>query len=152
MAQVTDPKKAFQFNIFAAGLNPYAAQDVNIPDFDIEVVEHGDTDHDVKTAGRIKYGNVTVTKLRPIGIGDSWVWAWIERIRNSTTGGGQLARQYKQNISIVQLSYDNITITDEWKCEGAWPTRVNGLALSRTKSENSMETVELAIDRARKTI
>jgi phage tail-like protein len=151
MAQVTDPKKAFQFNIFAAGLNPYAAQSVDIPDFDIDIIEHGDTDHDVKTAGRIKYGNVKIEKLRPIGLADGWVWDWIQSIRNVDTGGGQLAREYKRNISIVQLSYDNITITDEWVCEGAWPSKLNGLNLSRVKSENSMETVELSIDRCRKT-
>lgn len=151
MAQVTDPKKSFQFNIFAAGLNPYAAQNVDIPDYDIDVVEHGDTDHDIKTAGRIKYGNVKIEKLRPIGTSDSWVWDWIQSIRNVTTGGGLLASQYKRNISIVQLSYDNITITDEWRCKGAWPSKVNGLSLSRTKSENSMETVELSVDQVVKT-
>lgn len=151
MAQISDPKKSFQFTIFAAGLNPYAAQTVDIPDFDIDIVEHGDTDHDVKTAGRIKYGNAKIEKLRPMGTGDNWVWQWINQIRNQVTGGGALPSQYKRSLSIAQLGYDNITVVDEWRLLGAWPCKINGLSLARAKSENSMETIELAVDQAIKT-
>ena len=150
MAQIENPKKSFQFGIIAAGLNPYSVQEADIPDFEIEQVEHGDLDHDIKTAGRIKFSNFKLTKLRPIGTGDNWIWTWITNIRNSFTGGGQLASQYKRTIDIVQYAYDNITITDDWKMIGTWPTKVNGISLSRTKSENTMEEIEFSVDQVRK--
>lgn len=150
MAQIANPKKAFNFGIIAAGLNPYAAQDVNIPDYEIDVVTHGDTNHDIKTAGKMNFGNVTITKLRPMGLGDNWVWSWIQTIQNVYTGGGLLASQYKRDIDIVQYGYDNLTVTDRWEIDGAWPVRVNNMNLSRVSSENSMETVELSVDRSQK--
>lgn len=147
MAQIANPKKAFNFNIFAAGLNPYAAQKVSIPDFEIEVVEHGDTNHDIKTAGKIKYGAITVEKLRPIGQGDNWIWHWIQSIQNVLSGGGLLPLQYKRTIDIVQYSTDNQTVTDLWECQGVWPSKVNGMELSRMSSDNILEVVELQVDR-----
>lgn len=150
MAQIRNPKKAFNFGIIAAGLNPYLAQDVNIPDYEIDSVEHGDTNYNVKTAGKMNFGNVTITKLRAMGVADNWVWQWIQTIQNVYTGVGLLASQYKRDIDIVQYGYDNITVTDRWEIEGAWPVRVNNMNLSRVNSENSMETVELSVDRSRK--
>ena len=152
MAQIEDPKKGFQFGIIAAGLNPYAVQEANVPDIELEQVEHGDLAHDIKTAGRAKYGNIELSKLRPLGIGDNWIWRWILDIRNTLTGGGQLASRYKRNLDIVQYAYDNRTITDLWECEGAWPCKVNGIELSRTKSDNVMEKIELSVDRYSKPI
>lgn len=150
MAQIENPKKAFNFNVIAAGLNPYEVQEVNIPDVEFDEVEHGDVASIVKTAGLARYGNVTLTKLRPIGTGSNWVWQWIQSIRNVRTGGGLLPSQYKRNLDIVQLAYDARTVTDRWEIRGAWPVRVNNMNLSRTTSENSMETVELAVDSSEK--
>ena len=100
----------------------------------------------------VKYGNIELTKLRPLGIGDNWIWTWILSIRNTITGGGLLASRYKRNLDIVQYGYDNITITDLWACEGTWPCKLNGIELSRTKSDNVMEKVELSVDRYTKVI
>lgn len=150
MAQIANPKKAFNFGIIAAGLNPYSAQEVNVPDYELDVVEHGDTNHKIKTAGMMNFGNVTITKLRPMGQADNWIWTWIQLIQNVYTGGGALASVYKRDLDIVQYGYDNLTVTDRWEIEGAWPVRINNMALSRTTSENSMETVELSVDRSRK--
>lgn len=150
MAQIANPKKAFNFGIIAAGLNSYAVQQANIPDVEIDQVEHGDTNYKVKTAGLVTYGNVTLTKLRPIGIGDNWVWPWIQSIQNVYTGSGQLPSIYKRDIDIVQYSYDNVTVTDRWELEGAWPQKVNNMNLDRATSENSMESIELSVDRMQK--
>lgn len=151
MSQINNPKKAFNFGIYAPGLNPYTVQTANIPDFEVETVEHGDTNYRVKTAGMMVFGNITLEKLRPLNLGDNWVWNWIRDVQNVETGGGQIAEIYKRNIDIVQYSYDNVTVTDRWNCWGVFPVRINNMSLSRTQSENSMETIELSVDRVVKT-
>lgn len=150
MAKINNPKKQFNFNVIAPGLNPYAVQTVNIPDFEIEQVEHGDVNYAVKTPGRASFGNITLEKLRPLDFSDNWIWQWIEDTQNTYTGGGGVPDRIKRNLTIVQLANDNVTVTDQWEVEGAWPTRVNGLNLSRVTSDNSMETIELSVDRVRK--
>lgn len=151
MAQIRNPKKAFQFNIFAAGLNPYAAQEVNIPDHEFEEVTHGDLGRRITTAGLLVFGAITITKIKPINEADNWVWQWIQEIRNRV-GGGLVPELYKRDLTIVQYSYDNVTVTDRWEVEGAFPLRVNGMNLNRAESENTMETVELSIDWVDKTL
>ena len=58
MAQVSNPRKEFNFTIqiAPAPINPFLAQKVEIPEITIDQTEHGDTNHDIKTAGRIKFG------------------------------------------------------------------------------------------------
>lgn len=146
MAEVDDPKKVFNFGVIAPGLNPYSVQECDLPDFDLDIVEHGESNHMVGTAGMIKFGDMTLTKLRPVSGGDNWIWDWIQSIQNVITGGGSLPQQYKRNFNVVQYSYDNITITDNWGCNGAIPKKLNGLKLSKTKSENSLEEITFHLD------
>lgn len=152
MAKINNPKKQFNFGIIAPGLNPYAVQTANIPDYEIEQVEHGDTNYTVKTPGRISFGNITLEKLRPLDFADNWIWDWVEMTQNAYNGVGGVPALIKRNITIVQYATDGITVTDQWLVEGAWPTRINNMALSRVTSENSMETIELSVDRVRKVI
>src|SRR6478736_7864227 len=117
MAQIEDPKKVFQFGFLAAGLNPFEVQKVDIPDFEIEVVEHGDTNYDVKTGGRIKFGDVTLEKLRPMSGGrgrTNWIWDWIQSIVDTDFGSIGNSFFYKRNNDIVQYNYDGLSITDRW--------------------------------------
>lgn len=151
MAEIDDPKKVFNFGVIAPGLNPYAVQECDLPDFDLDVVEHGQSNHMIGTAGLIKFGDVTLNKLRPISKADNWIWDWIQSIQDVDSGGGDLPQNYKRNIDIVQYSYDNITITDRWELKGCFPKKINGIKLSRVKSENAMEDVTLHVDTCRKT-
>lgn len=153
MAQIEDPKKAFQFGYLAPGLNPYAVQQADIPDFDVEITEHGDLNYDVKTGGKMKFGDITLNNLRPVsaGIGSNWVWDWIQSIVNVADGSIGNPIAYKQSHDIVQYDYDNITVTDRWRCFGVFPKKINGQKLDRTKSENSMENITLSVDRVIKT-
>lgn len=146
MAEIDDPKKVFNFGVIAPGLNPYSVQECDLPDMDMDVVEHGESNHLIKTAGLIKFGDLTLNKLRPISKADNWVWTWIQGIQNIITGGGQLPIFYKRNLNVVQYSYDDITITDNWSIRGCFVKKINGLKLSRVKSENSMENITLSVD------
>jgi phage tail-like protein len=152
MAEIDDPKKSFNFGIIAAGLNPYTVQECNLPDFDLDIVEHGQDNHMIKTAGMIKFGDVTVNKLRPVTLEDNWIWDWIQGIQDAIFGGGQLPQDYKRDFDIVQYSYDNITITDRWEISGSFPKKINGLKLGRMKSENSLEEILLSVDTCYKTL
>lgn len=147
MARINNPKKQFNFEVYAAGLNSYAVQTVNIPGAEIEQVEHGDTNYSVKTPGRISYENITLEKLRPMDHADNWIHDWINQVADPILGSNGLPSEVKRNITIVQLAADNVTVTDQWEIEGAWPVRVNNMNLSRVSSDNAMETIELSVDR-----
>ena len=62
MAQIKNPRKVFNFSfqIMPLPIDPFLAQKVTIPEVSADVVEHGDTNHDIKTAGRVKYGNIMI--------------------------------------------------------------------------------------------
>ena len=76
MAHIANPKKNFNFTIRIAGLNEWLAQKVTVPDHEVEQVSHGGTNHDVKTAGRLKFGNIMLEKLSPANGSDSFIWTW----------------------------------------------------------------------------
>jgi len=147
MAQIEDPKKAFQFGYLAPGLNPYMVQKADIPDYDIEISEHGDTNYDVKTAGRIKFGNITLENLRAQSQDDNWVWRWIQSIVDPISGSIGNPLDYKRSHDIVQYDYDGLTVTDRWRLLGVFPIKINGQKLDRTKSENAMDSITLSVDR-----
>lgn len=146
MAEYDNPQKSFTFGVIAPGLNPYAVQQCDLADTDFDEVTHGQDNHDIKTAGKIKFGDVTINKLRPMVETDNWIWAWVQLIQNAQLGGGALPSIYKRNIRIVQYSADGVTITDAWDLQGAWPKKINGFKLDKTKSENVMEEITFAID------
>lgn len=148
MAQITDPKKSFQFNVLAAGLNPYAVQRCNLPDLELEVIEHGDIVSDVKTAGKVKIGIITMEKLMPLNGNVNWIWNWIQGIQNQLLSTGQISGIYKRNLNVVQYAPDMVTITDDWQCQGVWPSKINGLDLTRAgTAENVLEVIEFQVDK-----
>jgi phage tail-like protein len=149
-ANIENPRKQFNFTLSVPGLNPFLAQDVDIPGIEIDVVNHGDTNHDIKTGGRKKIEPIKIKKLIPAEIGDTWLFDWINRVQNEFTGGGQLPSQYKTNIIITEFSNDNQTILNRWVAEGCWPNKLSAQQLRRMASENSMEDFELQVDKITK--
>lgn len=152
MAKVSDPKKHFNFTIRVAGLNEWLVQKLTIPDHEIDVVEHGDTNFIVKTGGIIKFGNVMVEKISPATFPDNFIWTWIRQVQDALIGGGQLPSVYKRTGDAIHFSNDNITPTDIWTLEGLWPCKINGIELARATSENTIESIEFCVDRVIKTL
>lgn len=150
MAIIENPRKQFNFSIFAPGLNPFLAQKVTIPDIETDVVTHGDTNYLVKTGGIQKVGNLVIEKIAQATGPDSWVWAWIFQVQDTFIGGGLLPIIYKKTIEIQHFSVDGITVIDRWVCYGCYPSKVNGIELSRVDSNNTMENCEFQVDRVRK--
>lgn len=146
MAQIANPRKGFNFSISTPGLNPFLAQEVDVPDHDIDIVEHGDTNFLVKTGGIKKYSAVKVSKISSATAADNWVWNWLFEIQDEFTGGGDLPSNYKRTITIEQFSNDNQTVINTWVLYGCWPSKVNGVKFRRKESDNTMEEIEFCVD------
>lgn len=145
-AKVPNPRKQFLFTIFMPGLDPFLAQEVKQPDDEFDVAEHGDVGHDIKTAGKRKLSNLSVTKILPSTTLDTYMRNWRNRIRNFITGGGELPSTYKTAIIIEEYSADGITVLERHVYGGCWPQKVNGRDFSRKGSDNTVETLEFSVD------
>lgn len=150
MANIANPRKQFQFSIYAPGLNPFLAQKVTIPEESFDVTEHGDTNYDVKTAGRKKIGKINIEKISTAIGPDNWIDDWMNEVGNEFLGGGFLPDIYKRTLTIDEYSNDGVTIINSYICYGCWPSKRNGKELDRKGSDNTMESIELEVDRVRK--
>lgn len=146
MARKVQPTKAFNWRLSINGIDTFECQTCNIPSPEIESIEHGGGGRIVKTPGMVNVGDITFSKLKPINIGDSAAWDWMERAQSSSTGNGEFPQFVEQDISISLLAPDNQTTLYEWFCEGVWVKKVEYNELSKTASENVLETVTCSID------
>jgi phage tail-like protein len=148
MAKFANPRKGFNFSIeiIPDPINPFMFQDIKLPDTDVDQVEHGDTNHKIKTAGMVHYTNLTAEKLLPSDQGDTYMWGWIDTCQSAMLGGGAIPEIYKKTILVTEFAEDGSTPLNTWTYQGVWPCKVNGLDLSRIKSENSLEKIEFSVD------
>jgi hypothetical protein len=145
-AKVPNPRKNFQFTIIFPGLDPFQAQDVKLPDFDLDSVEHGDVNYDVKTAGRIKIGNLTISQILSATKSEKYFADWARQIQDQVTGGGELPSLYKRSCIVMELAPDGVSSLDTHIYDGCWPIKINGRELNRKGSDNTMESIELSVD------
>lgn len=152
MAKFANPRKKYNFSIQISPdpINPFLFQDVTLPDADIEEDTHGDTNHDIKTAGRVSYGKLVCEKLLPSNQGDAYMWSWFDTCQSSLLGGGAPPDAYKKIFTIVEMAEDGATVLNTWMAEGAWPSSLKGLELSRKESGNTIENIEFSIDKLSK--
>lgn len=146
MANIANPHKKFQFSIFLFGMNPFLAQKVFLADRELEVVEHGEGNHTVKTAGMVKIGTLRIEKISNASLPDKLMWGWINSIQNEFTGGGLVPEAYKKAVQILKLNSGNQAI-GTWNYVGVWPQKINGVELDRLSSENTIESIEFCVDR-----
>lgn len=152
MAKFGNPRKKFNWSIQIAPepINPFLFQKVDMPDAEIQKDSHGDTNHDIHTAGRVSYSNITAEKLMSSAAGDSYMWAWFDTCQSSIIGGGAPPSMYKKTITIYEYAEDGATVLNTWIAMGVWPCVVKGLNLDRQSSENSIEAVEFSVDKLTK--
>ena len=146
-AKIKNPRKKFLFSLQFPKhpINPYLAQKVSLPDVSIDQVEHGDINRDVKTAGRVKVGNLTVEKLKITSGSDTWLWDWLNSCQDMTLGGGLTPSEYNETVRVDELAEDGVSILDSWICEEVWPSQLNGQPLNRMSSDNSIEEIEFSV-------
>jgi len=152
MANFGNPRKRFNFSIQIVPdpINPFMFQKVTLPDAEINQDLHGDTNHDIKTAGRVTYGNIVCEKLMPSDSGDAFLWSWFDTCQSSVLGGGAPPDIYKKVITITEFAEDGVTVLNTWTATGAWVTRLPGIELDRNTSDNTIENVEFSIDKLTK--
>jgi len=131
-------------------MNPWLAQKVNIPDISVDIVEHGDSNHDIKTGGRKKYTTINIDKISTTDGPDNYFFDWCAGVQDVVIGGGLPPSAYKRIVTIYEYSEDGQTIINTWILTGAWPSKINGIELSRTASDNTIESVELCVDKIEK--
>lgn len=150
MAKVANPAKVFNFRIEMDGIDQWEVQEVNIPDAEVEVTEHGDANSTVGTAGRIKFGDMVIKNLVPLPLGDDVAWDWLMDVQNPETGSGGLPDEYKRVIIVKQLLPDNKTTAQSWICIGTFPKKISNTPFSRTSGENRIKELTLWVDKVRR--
>ncbi len=146
---VSNPRKGFNFSIeivTAFGSLNWLAQKVTPPDKDIDVVEHGDSNHSIKTGGRVNFNALTIEKLMTTSGPATYFWDWAKAVADSISGGGTIPSAYKAPILIKELAEDHASVLNTWTYVGCWPSKINGIPLDRLSSENSLEVIELQVD------
>jgi phage tail-like protein len=146
IAAVQNPLKKFAYKVIVAGLETALVQKVKMPDQEVDVVKHGNYNMDVATAGKLKYGDLTLDKLVSAdGITDLWAWSWLMTVQNPIGLGG-VAPVYKQTVIVQLIGPDGVSIKRQWMVEGAFVKKVEGEDLDAMSSENIIEKVVLSCD------
>lgn len=146
MARKVTPVKGFNWRIEINGIDSFECQSVTIPSAETEAIEHGAGGAIVKTAGQVNVGDLTFAKLKPTNVADNEAWEWMKRAQDSVTGNGQEPQFAEKDITIKLLSVDNETTLYEYFCTGVWVKKIEYTELSKTASENVMETVTCSVD------
>jgi len=149
MAKIENPRKVnlFTIEIIPIPINPFLFQKVTIPERDIQVATHGDINHDIKTGGRANYGNIMLEKLMVTDGADNYFSDWAASVNDPDIGGGLTPFDYKRIVTITELAEDGTSILNTWVCTGCWPQKINGQELDRMSAENSIESIELCVDK-----
>jgi hypothetical protein len=150
-AKIANPQKKFKFRILVsditgAAINQFLCQKVGRPEEEIDQVPHGDTNFDVKTAGRKKIGNLTIDKLVAADSPDYTVGVYLDTIQNTLLGGGVIPQLYKKVIVVQKLGTDGISIIQSWTYDGCWLCKINGVEYERMSSDNVIESLEFSVD------
>lgn len=158
MIPIKNPRKQFNFRITVLDnpiLEPFAAQNVTLPDMEVEATEHGFGNTIIKTAGLVKVGTLTLERIMSAAqgsINSSAIFAWQRAAQDGAQQVGGDPEDYKKYVYIEELSnasWDGLNdpvVLDSWTCVGCWPTRITGREYSRISSDNLMENVEFAVD------
>lgn len=152
MAIIKNPRKQFNFDIQIAPLpiNSFLVQQVKIGEVEIEQVMHGDTNHDVKTGGRINHPNITMEKIMTTSGADNFMWDWLKSVQDDVIGGGSVPTIYKRVMTVRELAEDGQSTLNTWVLTGVWPTKISGLDLNRQGSDNTIESIEFSVDNVEK--
>lgn len=149
MARIS-PRKLFNFSVYFPQLpyEPFLVQKANMPDSEVEIAEHSEGNHDVKTGGRIKLGNITLENIMrtTVGFESMLFWNWKNSIADPHLNGGLEPSAYYQTMIVTEFGTDGKTVINKWVCEEVFPLKINGIAFDRKSSENTVENVELSVN------
>jgi len=149
MAKFANPRKKFNWSIqiTPGALNPFLFQKVDMSESTITQDEHGDTNHNIKTAGKIEYSNIKAEKLMSSRAADNFMWGWHDGCQSSVIGGGLVPDGYKRIITVTEFAEDGATILNVWTASGVWPCKITPMEYNRGDSGNAIETIEFSVDK-----
>jgi phage tail-like protein len=149
MANIENPRKDFNFSIQIVGepINPFLVQKVKLGDISINQTKHGDTNHDIKTGGRVEIGDLELEKLLTTSGADNYMFDWAYSVQDVMLGGGLVPNQYKRTIIVNELAEDGTSVLNSWINIGCWPSKINGQDLSRMTTDNSLEKISFSVDK-----
>jgi len=130
----------------------FSVQTATMPEETVEPVEHGLGNSRIKTAGQYIAGDATLERIIPATdnadsrLVNRFFRDWQRLAQNPISGGGKDPLQYKWGVLVEELANDGITVLNSYYLNGAWPTKINGRAYSRTESNNVVESVDLSTD------
>jgi phage tail-like protein len=141
MALYDNTRKSFQFAVDVDGIEQLSIQKITGLSIETDAVAHGEGNSDVFTPGRKKYGDIVMERIKTSGTADNTLWTLIQR------SGLGLASDTKRTITIRQLDPNLQTTIGTWVAYGAWVQKVELGELSRTSTDNVMETITWKIDK-----
>jgi len=152
MAKVANPRKRFNWSLQISPdpINPFLFQKVTLPDSDIEETVHGDTNHDIKTAGRVMISKCVCEKLMVSDQSDTYIRSWHDTCQSSRIGGGAPPDIYKKVLYVTEFAEDGVTVLNTWVLYGVWPSTLSGMEFDRQSSDNTIENVEFSVDEMEK--
>lgn len=154
MAKIS-PRKEFNFKVYFPlyAIEPFLVQKVTLPDVEIDAVPHSEGNYDVKTAGRTKVGTITLENIlrSTAGTEASFFWDWNNMAQDMYLGGGVEPAGYYRTMIVEELGTDGASVINRWICEETWPHKIGGQKHDRKSSDNTVETVELSVNRIDKT-
>lgn len=145
--KIANPRKVFQFKIEINGVDQFEVQTVDLPERELDSVSHGDTNHDIKTAGRLKVGDLVLEKLRLSDTADTWAANWMKQAQNFVTGGGLLPIQLKDIIIVKEMNAQGTQAVATHIMYGCWVKKIKKSKLDRNSSDNMLDTVTLSVDK-----
>ena len=139
------PIKQFSFVLEADGIDQFELQEVGTPDLTIDEVEHGEGNAIVRTPGMMRFGDLTLSRLKPSGTANYSVIQWFEQVQNARTGTGGTPDIYLRNV-VIRLQDNAGSTVETWEYGDCWIKQITGISLSKTTSDNIMEEASLVVN------
>jgi phage tail-like protein len=133
-----NPTKQFQYAVEVDGLEQLLAQELSLPDYTVDEVEHGEGNTIYRTPGMARFGDLTLSKLMKGANPDSFVDNLIRQVQDWQTGGGQSPQIYLKTM-IVRVKDNAGQTIKSYEFTDCWVKQKTGITLSRTTSDNIME-------------
>lgn len=146
IANPVNPRKKFPWALEFAGLEPALVQKVKLPELEVDVAEHGAGNINIKTGGKVKVGDIELSKLMFQNKNERWAYDWMKLVSNVEVGTMGVPSEYKRNGYIIQYAPDLESVLEKWQVFGAFPRKVSQEEWDKSSSENLIEVVTLACD------
>jgi hypothetical protein len=140
-AKVQNTAKKFNFRVEIDGIDQFLMQEFELPEESYDIVKHGDTNFDVKTAGRRIIGDGTFKNIISLNTSQDVI-----KDRMDAIGAGVLPSTYKEDMIVSQLLPDGVTAVKTWVLKGAFFFNLKVDAFSRTSSDNQIINGKISAD------